>query len=164
MTIEVEQCTVCFGPIMADQQGTRIGDSDQYAHKRCLDDQDGLIIPSMIISEYIELQAAEGAIEWAGRIIAGRQITKETPLNELYTCALYLLGRYGKSYTLAPIKLMCSGEAHSNLLIDHCGVCSPWWEEYPVCPGCKTKLSKHGSKGGLICNHCQVIFLKPQGQ
>jgi rRNA maturation protein Nop10 len=34
----------------------------------------------------------------------------------------------------------CTGEAHSNFNIDHCGICMPYWLWYPTCPWCGRKL------------------------
>ena len=30
------------------------------------------------------------------------------------------------------VTVKCTGEAHSNPFIDHCGVCMPHWGKYPV--------------------------------
>lgn len=30
------------------------------------------------------------------------------------------------------VTIKCTGEAHSNPYIDHCGVCMPHWGKYPV--------------------------------
>ena len=39
----------------------------------------------------------------------------------------------------------CIGEAHSRAVagnMDHCAVCLPWWEWYPVCPTCGRRLKE----------------------
>lgn len=41
-------------------------------------------------------------------------------------------------------KQKCEGEAHSNVYIDNCMLCSPNWGEYYACPACLHKLSKKG--------------------
>ena len=49
--------------------------------------------------------------------------------------------------------IKCQGEAHSNPYIDHCGICMPFWGEYPVCPIDKTRLIKKG-----YCTTCRRHF------
>lgn len=44
--------------------------------------------------------------------------------------------------TLECLWVKCIGEAHLNFNIDHCGVCMPWWEWYPVCPTCGNRLKE----------------------
>lgn len=38
------------------------------------------------------------------------------------------------------IWIKCNGEAHTNPFIDNCGICMPYWEEYPTCPMCNRKI------------------------
>ena len=39
------------------------------------------------------------------------------------------------------IWVKCAGEAHSNgSQADNCGVCLPYWEQYPTCSKCGVKL------------------------
>jgi hypothetical protein len=45
------------------------------------------------------------------------------------------------------IWVKCNGEAHSNPHIDHCGVCMPFWGEYPKCPDCGRKIVKGIKRG-----------------
>lgn len=55
----------------------------------------------------------------------------------------------------------CVGEAHSNPLIDHCSICMPWWEEYPVCPDCGRKLHLTRSareSRKFFCTACRHYF------
>lgn len=35
-----------------------------------------------------------------------------------------------KTHRLVEVK--CTGEAHDNPFIDHCGICMPHWGKYPV--------------------------------
>lgn len=54
---------------------------------------------------------------------------------------------------LRAIWVKCNGEAHSNPHIDHCGVCMPYWGEYPKCPYCgSTKLGNKSLK--TKCKKC----------
>jgi hypothetical protein len=48
----------------------------------------------------------------------------------------------------------CNGEAHSNPHIDHCGVCMPYWGDYPVCPDCGRKLMAGGATKSM-CRTCR---------
>jgi hypothetical protein len=51
------------------------------------------------------------------------------------------------------IWVKCSGEAHSPGvagLIDHCGVCMPYWEYFPVCNFCYKRLTEKG-----FCHRCR---------
>lgn len=41
-----------------------------------------------------------------------------------------LCAEHRKTYAIRWVP--CSGEAHGNPYVDHCGVCQPWWGEYPV--------------------------------
>lgn len=54
--------------------------------------------------------------------------------------------------------IKCEGEAHSNPMIDHCGICMPYWAEFPVCPSCGEKLrrTKSGIKGK--CDLCKKFY------
>lgn len=48
----------------------------------------------------------------------------------------------------------CNGEAHKNPFIDHCMVCMPFWENYPLCPDCKLRLTDKG-----FCRGCHHYFI-----
>ena len=45
-----------------------------------------------------------------------------------------------------PVWVECTGDAHKNPFIDHCGVCSPFWERIPTCKSCGKTLEKFGEK------------------
>ena len=52
--------------------------------------------------------------------------------------------------------IKCIGEAHSPVVaghIDHCPICMPFWDRYPVCPECKYKLTDKG-----YCRQCGHHF------
>lgn len=57
----------------------------------------------------------------------------------------------------------CNGEAHDPQVagrIDHCMVCLPWWESFPICPLCGAKLqprpvSRKTGKGRFFCRACK---------
>lgn len=51
------------------------------------------------------------------------------------------------------IYVQCTGEAHSNLYIDNCASCMPYWERYPTCPDDGTKLLESG-----YCRKCKRRF------
>jgi len=54
------------------------------------------------------------------------------------------------------IWIKCNGEAHSPAVagrIDHCGICMPWWEQYPICPDCKKRLPSNG-----LCKDCRKSY------
>jgi len=51
------------------------------------------------------------------------------------------------------IWVKCNGEAHSPAVagnIDHCMICMPYWEHYPVCPKCKVRVTEKG-----FCHNCR---------
>jgi len=50
----------------------------------------------------------------------------------------------------------CSGEAHRNPFIDHCGECMPYWEKYPVCPVCGEKLRR--TSASFLCDKCSIRY------
>lgn len=51
---------------------------------------------------------------------------------------------------MATVKLAkCTGEAHSNPYIDNCMICAPYWEEYPTCSACGSKLPKKQELNGV---------------
>lgn len=61
------------------------------------------------------------------------------------------------------IMVKCTGEAHSPEVaghIDHCLSCAPYWEEYPICPRCESKVkqSKHG-KYSFYCRRCKLWLM-----
>lgn len=48
----------------------------------------------------------------------------------------------------------CKGEAHSNIFIDNCMSCMPYWGRYPACPECKKGLKvKRGRVTGECSEH-----------
>jgi len=51
---------------------------------------------------------------------------------------------------------VCTGEAHGNPWIDHCGVCMPWWGEYPTCPECGRKVRE--TKAKYKCDNCKIYL------
>lgn len=52
-----------------------------------------------------------------------------------------------------PVWIKCNGEAHSNPYIDNCGICMPFWGDYPICPNDKTRLNEKG-----YCKSCKNHF------
>jgi len=68
-----------------------------------------------------------------------------------------------KTYQKAIIA-KCSGEAHSSDVAgqkDHCWICMPYWETYPVCPKCKSKPKKTNKKGfGYYCKKCKEYLIE----
>jgi len=56
------------------------------------------------------------------------------------------------------IWVKCTGEAHSNPFIDHCGVCMPHWGEFPTCPYCKSSRIKEWPSGRGKCKQCGKIM------
>ncbi len=63
---------------------------------------------------------------------------------------------------MATVKLVkCTGEAHSNPYIDNCMICAPYWEEYPACSNCGSKLPKKQELNGTRtyrgngCDECK---------
>lgn len=56
------------------------------------------------------------------------------------------------------IWVKCTGEAHSNPYIDHCGVCMPHWGEYPKCPYCTSTRIKEWPSGRGKCKQCGKIM------
>jgi hypothetical protein len=62
--------------------------------------------------------------------------------------------------------IKCNGEAHSNPAgHDHCGVCMPYWGEYPVCPDCGRKLMAGGATKSM-CRTCKkyVDMTRPKAK
>lgn len=57
----------------------------------------------------------------------------------------------------------CNGEAHSNPHIDHCGVCMPWWGEYPLCPYCGTSPRRNSGGEKARCRGCGKYFTMKRG-
>lgn len=63
-----------------------------------------------------------------------------------------------------PLKLIwktCTGEAHNPAVagnIDHCMICMPWWERYPVCAECGCKPRETARY--YICPKCKCKVLR----
>lgn len=51
------------------------------------------------------------------------------------------------------ITVKCSGEAHSNPYIDHCGVCMPHWGKYPVAIPKEFALPQDAVEGGSVSDY-----------
>jgi hypothetical protein len=52
----------------------------------------------------------------------------------------------------------CTGEAHRNPFIDNCGICFPFWEEYPTCPKDGRKLTVREKYWCRTCHrHYQLV-------
>lgn len=52
------------------------------------------------------------------------------------------------------IWITCTGEAHSNPYIDNCGVCMPYWGNFPTCPNDGTKLRQRTG----YCPTCKKYY------
>jgi hypothetical protein len=58
------------------------------------------------------------------------------------------------------IWVKCNGEAHSNPFIDHCIGCMPYWEDYPECPICRTKVKISKRKSfAFYCPNCRKFLI-----
>jgi hypothetical protein len=59
----------------------------------------------------------------------------------------------------------CNGDAHQNPMIDHCGICIPYWEVYPTCPLCHKKVSTtKRSPFAFYCGSCRKFLLDNKDQ
>jgi len=63
-----------------------------------------------------------------------------------------------RSSKRAALTRRCSESCPHHEMNDHCLVCAPYWDSYPVCPDCHTKLSEGASGKVFTCRKCHKRF------